>query len=168
MQSDRLTAHGGRGLMRGVSENVEYKLTDLQCAVNEYCENYRYPSMEKFLSGPAYDLFPTDPPGKLECSSEWPDTWPNSDYAGIYAILDSNAYILYIGKSSMNSSLGARLSSYCRYGPNKSCHLKYDGWTRKPRYIYTVGVPKATSFEAPALEEFLIKSMRPPDGMEGK
>lgn len=144
------------------------KFSDLVSAVSEYSARYRHPNLSEFSVGPAYDLYPKEDDTKMKCDLKWPDTWPNSDKAGIYAFLDRELNVVYIGKSSMNSFLGARLSSYCGYGEEKICELKHSTWTIQPRYVWTVGVADDLSFEAPALEEYLIMRLKPVDNVAGK
>lgn len=143
-------------------------LQDLVEAVNRYMERYRHPAMPKYTVGKLYDLCPNEVGSNKTCESSWPDTWPNCHDAGIYAILDIELNVLYIGKSSMQGSVGARLSSYFVYGDDRSCNFKHEPyWTSRPRFVWTVAVPESTRFEAPALEEYLIRELRPRDNTRG-
>ncbi|SFJ70209.1 hypothetical protein SAMN05216429_1051 [Marinobacter persicus] len=142
-------------------------LEDLKAKVDEYCSRYRHPEMASFSSGPLYDLFPEQESGVFRAEYRWNDTWPSNGKAGIYAFLDVDGHVVYIGKSSMKSSVSARLSSYCQYGPGKSCQLKQDQWKVQPRYVWIVGVPTETPFEAAALEEFLIREITTSDNVNG-
>src|SRR5690606_32393688 len=97
--------------------------------------------------------------------------WPLPSRAGVYAFLDQQKKILYVGKASFRNSLAARLSSYCRYesGRGSSCKLNHI-WKNSPRYIVIVAVPESSRFEAAALEEFLISKIQPIEnsvGIEG-
>lgn len=76
-------------------------LSELERAVLEYSTRYRHPELPKFSTGPAYDLYPKEENAALECELKWPDSWPNSDKAGVYAFLDRELNVVYIGKSSM-------------------------------------------------------------------
>lgn len=143
-------------------------LSDLINAVLEYSERYRHPGLPLYRLGPVYDLYPNEVKAATNCELGWPETWPNSDQAGVYAFLDGELNVIYVGKSSMNSFLGARLSSYCRYDEFRNCELKHSGWTVKPRYVWTAGMPEELAFEAPALEEYLIRKLQPTDNMAGK
>lgn len=67
-----------------------------------------------FTPAEIYALYPK------EGEYGWPQPWPIPDFAGIYAFLDSNKTIVYIGKASQ---MGARLSHYFRYGENGKCIL---------------------------------------------
>lgn len=142
-------------------------LDDLKAKVAEYCSRYRHPDMADFSSGPLYDLFPERESGAFRAEYRWNDTWPSNGKAGIYAFLDADGRVVYIGKSSMKSSVSARLSSYCQYGPSKTCKLKQDQWKVPPRYVWIVGVPTETPFEAAALEEFLIREISTSDNVNG-
>lgn len=79
--------------------------------------------------------------------------------------------LLYIGKVSMSNTFGGRFISYFSYAPDKkTCKVNHSGWTEMPRYVVTVAVPKEMSFEAPVLEEFMIKELKDclPDNKIGK
>lgn len=142
-------------------------LEDLKNKVAEYCANYRHPNLEDFTLGPLYDLFPDQKGGSLRAERQWNETWPSNGQAGIYAFFDGDGTLIYIGKSSMKSSVSARLNAYTSYGPEKRCKLKHDGWSVQPRYVFIVGVPRTTSFEAAALEEFLIREIPTSDNVNG-
>ncbi|WP_288367880.1 hypothetical protein [uncultured Marinobacter sp.] len=142
-------------------------LEDLKDIVAEYCANYRHPDLEDFTLGPLYDLFPGQAGGMLHAELKWNETWPSNGQAGVYAFLDGAGALVYIGKSSMKSSVSARLNAYASYGPDKSCKLKHDGWIDQPRYEFIIGVPRTTSFEAAALEEFLIREIPTSDNVNG-
>jgi hypothetical protein len=76
--------------------------------------------------------------------------------------------VLYVGKASMSNILAARLSSYFGYGKEKTCRVFHDNWKNKPRFVITVAVPDNLIFEAPSLEEFLIRELKPGDNMVGR
>lgn len=140
----------------------------LKQAVERYDAECRNPAMGQFSVGPLYDLFPEKGEGTESCEVSWPTMWPNCHDAGVYALLDEQLNVLYIGKASLRSSIGGRLSSYCAYRSDKTCRLKHDGyWTKTPRYAWSVAVPETTPFEAPALEEFLIRELQPSDNTAG-
>jgi hypothetical protein len=46
--------------------------------------------------------------------------------------------------------------------------LQHSGWSQPPRFFYAVAVPEQMPFEAPALEEFLIGRLQPPDNSVGR
>ncbi|RQW71178.1 GIY-YIG nuclease family protein [Halomonas sp. YLB-10] len=152
-------AHNWRLIQSANGISMLGTFDDLKAKVDEYCSCYRHPKMGDLSSGPLYDLFPEREGGALKAKCCWNDTWPSNGKAGIYAFLDDDGRVVYIGKSSMKSSVSARLNSYCQYGQNKKCKLKHDHWKVQPRYVWIVGVPNETSFEAAALEEFLIREI---------
>jgi excinuclease UvrABC nuclease subunit len=119
------------------------------------------------LSG-VYALFP-DEPQTVEAEGGWSDKWPQSDEAGVYLVFGGSGRLLYIGKASMNQSIGNRLSFY--FGSDrvdKTCTIVHEGrWKERPMYIATVAVPREMRFEAPALEEYLIASLGPCDNANG-
>lgn len=123
--------------------------------VKEYSSKYRHPSLPQFIVSELYDLFP-DP----SCSDllKWPHPYPQAENQGVYLIMSEQKSVLYIGKASMNNTLGSRISSYFSYTQDKkACQVKSLDWSEKPRFICTIAVPDKMSFEAPALEEYLIK-----------
>ena len=66
--------------------------------------------------------------------------------------------LLYIGKASMNRCLGERL--YERFGGGAAC-IPTEEWLQSARFVVTIAVPKTMPFEAPAVEEFLIRRLQP-------
>ena len=68
----------------------------------------------------------------------------------------------------MYNSFCYRLSAYFRYNrKTKKCKIKHSNWSEPPRYVLTVAVPTDMSFEAPALEEYLITKTQPKDNDRG-
>ena len=132
-------------------------LKEVISKVHEYAANYRESSLPDFEFSEIYDLFPENGV-KSPASMAWPDTYPFADRAGVYLVMSETLQVSYIGKASFGSSIGARLSAYFVYEQGgKGCFVKNrENWILDPRYIVTVAVPKDQSFEAPALEEFLI------------
>ena len=142
------------------------RLGDLLSAVREYDENYRSAKMGKLEISEPYDMAPEKGETRIPCDGKWPDMWPYASRAGIYAFIDKNLEVVYVGKASLRSTLGARVSSYCGYATDRSCQM-YHRWTSLPRYLVTVAVPEDTPFEAPALEEFLISKLQPNENSTG-
>jgi len=147
---------------------VSSTFAELKDAVSEYCEGYRNPKLEPFALGELYDLFPQQSNGKLQTSLGWNDTWPNNGKAGVYIFLDTDGKVLYIGKASMKRSVSARLSDYCTYDSDRRCKLVHSNWSATPKYVWIVGMPVSSPFEAPSLEEYLIRELDPPDNRNGK
>lgn len=144
---------------------------DLKSSLARYSAEFRHPSLRQLLVSGIYDLFPeTGTPTNVPAESKWPDPWPNAESAGVYAMLDENLFVRYVGKASMKSSIGRRLSSYFIYedrANNKRCKLSHpEGWLAHPRFV--VSVPVSLSFESPSIEEFLILQLLPPENLQGR
>lgn len=141
-------------------------LIDLEEALTWYIENFRKPGLPDLKLSDLYDLFPPSPDDSL--LTQWPAPWPNVNSAGVYFVFDANRLLVYIGKSSMNSSVGFRLSSYFGFDENWKCRLKHpQSWIGKPRYVTTIGMDPEFCFEAPALEEYLIARLPTTDNRAG-
>ena len=74
--------------------------------------------------------------------------------------------LIYVGKASMGNCLWNRLGAY--FGGRDECRVKHDAWKRPPQFVVTVAVPKSSTWEAPALEEFLIQRLDPIDNVRGR
>ncbi len=122
-------------------------------AVKAYQSKYRNPSLPEFEISDYYDL-----------KEDWPDTWPHAERAGCYVILGDNEEILWVGKASLRSAIGKRLSDHFGYGPNKEC-LPGGNWSAEPRRVISIAVHDAV--EAPSLEEYLIRELRPAENTIG-
>lgn len=146
-------------------------LEDLEASLARYSTEFRHPSQCQLVMSKIYDLFPeTGSLINVPVESKWPDPWPNAESPGIYAMLDEDLFVRYIGKASMKSSIGRRLSLYFIYedrAKNKRCKLSHpEGWLAFPRFV--VSVPVSLSFEAPSIEEFLILQLLPPENLQGR
>lgn len=141
-------------------------LENLLSAVRSYGQNYRNPRMHPFDVAEPYDMSPERDRASVICSAQWPEIWPHAGRAGIYAFLNEGLEVIYVGKASLRNSLGARISSYCGYGTHRECRF-YGEWKNLPRYVLVVAVPDETRFEAPALEEYLIRELQPSDNSTG-
>ena len=104
----------------------------------------------RFTPTVIYALYPKEEYG-------WPQPWPNPDSAGIYAFLDSNKTIVYIGKASQ---MGARLSHYFGYGENAKCILK-DKRIDDISYVQCYSCSQEEPYACLSLEEYLISEMNP-------
>lgn len=104
-----------------------------------------------FTPAEIYALYPKE--GKYG----WPQPWPIPDFAGIYAFLDSNKTIVYIGKASQ---MGARLSHYFRYGENGKCILM-DKRIGDISYVQCYSCSPEEPYACLSLEEYLISEMNP-------
>ncbi|MCZ6743984.1 MAG: GIY-YIG nuclease family protein [Alphaproteobacteria bacterium] len=136
------------------------KLLDkkIASALRDYERKYRGPGHGKLEVSKPYDL-----------KTDWPDRWYLAAEQGVYLIFDENKHLLYVGKASMESNLGARLSSYFQYDPNNrnKCitNPRHDWGADKPRYVQAIAVEEP--FEAPALEEYIISQLKPPANTRG-
>ena len=104
-----------------------------------------------------------------EVTSRWPEASPSGSRPGVYFIFGSGLRLLYVGKASMKSNIGARLSSHFKYdgSPARGC-LVVGNWSEQPRCIATVPLPDEMAYQAPALEEYLIAQLSPPVNVQGK
>ena len=80
-------------------------------------------------------------------------------------IFNESLELLYIGKASMNRSLGYRL--YDHFVGGRACAPRAD-WLLPARFVINIAVPKESPFEAPAIEEFLIRKLKPKSNATGK
>ena len=136
--------------------------------IDQYTQKYRSGSLPKLQVGDLLDLSPEQGNTKKQAKKNWENEWPNGDKAGVYIFFDNNLDVIYVGKASMNNTLSTRLYSYFRYNKKTgACKIKHNDWTTNPRYVLTVAVPTNMSFEAPAIEEYLICKMQPKDNTIG-
>lgn len=130
--------------------------------VENYCLSFRNGEMAPFNWSGIYDLFPErgDPHSSVE--HKWNDYWRHVEEAGVYAFLESDLSIFYIGKASMRNGLGYRLNSYCTYADKtkERCKLKKSWRESDVRYLVTIAMPQETRFEAAALEEYLLSKIK--------
>lgn len=135
--------------------------------VNEYQKKYRHEGSAKFEVNKPFDLFPGEADSSLVCDWGWDknEYWPHADEKGVYLIFDDNLILTYVGKASMNNTIGARL--YSHFGSGEVCNPRAN-WERRPRFLVTVKMPEGHGFEAPALEEFLIEKLHPDDNTAGR
>ena len=127
----------------------EPTLQDLSTALQELNQSFPRPGIPPLSLAEPYDL-----------QHDWPESWPNAEFAGVYAMLDDAKTLLYIKKSSFGAGIGARLGAWFGYGPNREASPKHEA-LKVVRYVVTLGVPKGHEFEAPAIEEFLIGRLHP-------
>jgi len=131
-------------------------------AISDYEQRFRRDDLDRLEVSGLYDLFPSNGGVPVPVAASWPnDQWPYAKRAGVYLIFDEKLDLLYVGKASLNSSIGDRLYTYFREGQDHGCRIRHEGWDRPPRYVTTIAVPENTRFEAPALEEFLITRLQP-------
>ena len=164
-------AYTGR-LLQPLGTNKENKMTGydkLLAEVEKFQASHRRSDSPRFDIEPPYDLFPQLGSTVIPYKFHWPTPWANADRKGAYALLDNEANVLYVGKASMGSCFAARFVAYFAYENDRSCKIKHPNcWSRTPRYVLTIAVPIETPWEAPGLEEFLIRKLQPPDNGTGR
>jgi len=139
--------------------------------VDTYCRAFRREGLSPLKVSDLYSLFPDevrDVPAPA--TMRWPDDdWPDADRKGVYVVFDMDLELLYVGKASHNNCIAGRLGDYFKYTTDgtRRCKLKHEDWTRKPQFVATIAVPAEMSFEAPALEEYLIQTLNPSDNTVG-
>lgn len=139
-------------------------LAQIRRCLDDYQENYRRPGLPPLEPRGMYALFPEEgQPDFVE--SHWNDPYPNADRKGVYLIFGKSGVLLYVGKASMGSTIGGRLGTY--FAGRQECRLLFTDWSERPTYIATIAVPPGMGFEASALEEFLIKTLKPCDNNLG-
>lgn len=142
---------------------------DVLNKLKDYQEKYRRLGLPPLEVSGLYSLFPeTEVTSPMEITMRWPDDWPNVDRQGVYVILGDDLDLLYVGKASMKSTLGTRLNFYFSSTEDKRCRVNHDNWKNSPRYVVTIAVPREMPFEAPAIEEFLIRELGPPENAKGR
>ncbi|HVM48392.1 MAG TPA: hypothetical protein VMU04_10210 [Candidatus Acidoferrum sp.] len=143
-------------------------LTDIAAALDYYKQHLRrhdLPPLEP-MSG-LQALFP-DLELAPEVTSKWPEGWPCGADPGVYFIFGTGVRLLYVGKASMGANIGSRLSTWFKETPGRGCRVVHSGWSEQPRFVAALRVPAGMAFEAPALEEFLIDRLSPPDNRNGR
>jgi len=135
-------------------------LAQVRRCLDEYQEKYRRPGLPALELRGMYALFPEEGLADF-VEARWNDQYPNADREGVYLIFGRTGMLLYVGKASMGASMGGRLGTY--FAGKNECRLLSTDWTERPTYVATIAVPEGMSFEAPALEEYLIRRLSPCD-----
>ena len=106
------------------------------------------------------------PDGRLseryDLHKQWNTTsFPNAANAGCYFIFGRDGTLLYVGKASLGSTVGRRLSTYFHWNTDDEVLAhSHDGWEdSQPSFVRTIPVLKA--YQAASLEEFLIDRLQP-------
>lgn len=147
---------------------------DVGDCLRAYHEKFRRTDLPELVISGIYVLTPPEEAGApLSIAGRWPDQWPNNGRQGVYLVFGKGYELLYVGKASAKSSMGARLSTYFQYNhTDRLCriveHTDWRSWSKDPKYVVTIAVPEDFSFEAPALEEYLIASLQPPDNKNAR
>lgn len=124
-------------------------------AVAAYDNTYRHPKLRRLEVSGLYDLGvgePTTVVAQFFWSNN--DPWPNHDRPGVYLIWDQAMDLRYVGRAT---KLGVRLHTRFKIGLEGSCVME-EGWKSKPRFVATIPVER--TFEAGALEEYLMAALR--------
>jgi len=110
---------------------------------------------------PRYGMEPCKVSEPYDLREDWEhNSWPNAAGPGVYVILSPSQEVLYVGKASCNHTIGQRLAAHFVAGPDGEAKCTHDWWG-EVRYVCTIGFPEGRAFEAPALEEYLIKELKP-------
>lgn len=133
-------------------------ITALKREVLTYHEQYRHPRLPPPDVSYCYSLGEPFLSQEQNPRKKWPAKWPNSDLPGVYAFFNANEELIYIGKAA---HLGARLSSYFRFGKDQSCEPT-GNWGLHGSPAILVSIALSEPFEAPGLEEYLIGKLSPP------
>lgn len=129
-------------------EEFEWGAATLESKVAEYCNRY--------CISPVFKI--SEP---LDVERDLTAQYPNSDSAGCYAIYTASDELLYIGKASNKHVMGFRLGAIWHLNADKTAYIPRGDWGgKKPQIIRTI--PVREPYEAPSLEEFLIRELRPP------
>jgi len=114
--------------------------------VKEYHDGYRHPRLLPLKMIELHTL-----------TSWW--KIPESRRPGCYAIFSEAGLLMYIGKASNGAYVGGRLAAHLR-------KLRAEWIPLAPGHVQIVEVDEA--FEAPSLEEFLIRELQPPLNDRGR
>ncbi len=132
-------------------------LGDLKKATKTFNEEYPRPNMGELKVSDLYDIV-----------NDWGKTYPSSKMPGVYVFLGDQEEVLYVGKASCKQCMGNRLGAHFCYAADKKRGQAKTRFFQDVRYIAVVPVPVGRAFEAPALEEFLVKQLQPPLNTQGK
>jgi hypothetical protein len=138
--------------------------------LGQYHKRYRNPELNPLKISNVYYLHPEIDKVPRETEEQWPNRWPYSDKPGVYLIFGLHMRLLYVGKTSMNNTIGSRLGDYFQYTKDgtKRCQKKHSGWVEEPMYVAIIPVDDEAAFEAAAIEEYLIKKLQPINNEKGK
>jgi len=139
---------------------------DVLKAIDSYKVKFRRPELPDLEFSKLLALFPEDY-GLNGATLTWIDPWPNGERQGVYFVFGQALKLLYIGKASMRRGIGSRLAQWFQFAPDRGCKVVHPGWSEMPRFIATLAVPVGMGFEAPAIEEYLITQLLPPDNGVG-
>lgn len=121
--------------------------TLLEEKVHEYCHRYRRSDLPPFIVHP------------LHTKENWNGTLASLKPGcyGIYRQHQDDGALAYIGKASLTATIGGRLANHFTYRRPK--------WLPAMAFVQMVEVSEP--FEAPSLEEWLIRELHPEHNSQG-
>jgi hypothetical protein len=134
---------------------METKRKDVESVIKEFNKKYPRPGLEPIAIKGEYDL-----------AIDWPQTYPSVKSAGVYIFLDGSDNLLYIGKASCKNTFGYRFGSYFKYGEDGKYRATHEYYANA-RKILPIPLPDGHEFEAGAIEEYLIRELKPPLNKQG-
>lgn len=133
---------------------AEPTLTDARREIDRYHSEFRNPK----LARPEV----CDP---FRLPEDWKQTYFGSGSAGVYLFLDAGDRVRYVGKSV---EMGSRMGAYLMNRDKSRDHHKWKDSDSFGEVRAIVFVKLENSFEAPALEDYLIGRLQPPINKLGK
>ncbi|WP_167760330.1 GIY-YIG nuclease family protein [Paraburkholderia pallida] len=85
-------------------------------------------------------------------------SFPNAAAAGVYFVFDRDDNLLYIGKAD---GLGARLGAHFGWNADRTAGRVKSANLDGAHAVRTIGLPGESSFEAAAIEAYLIRRLDP-------
>ena len=134
----------------------------LDALVDEINRCYTRPGLLLALHGPQ----------KLDAG--WRDGWMFSDKQGVYAFVDGNRHVLYVG--SAMQSFGLRFGNWWKRGPGGGpVFLDAAKYGQMPMFknlgpidgIVYIPLPESRAWESLSIERFLIERRNPPGNTHG-
>ena len=119
----------------------------LRDVVKFYSETYRNPHLPPFQVCEPHSM-----------TSWWGESWRQPNRAAMWFIRPVGKSFGW-GRASLTSDVGARLAAHDHQKPRRA-------WREQAAFVQFVSVPEA--FEAPSLEEYLIKELRPTGNILGR
>lgn len=126
------------------------QIEDVILAIDEMNARFPRPGLVLKVVGP-YDL-----------KSSFRHPYPNVGLAGVYVLTSADGTVLRIGKASCSRKLDERLADYFRRDIEPGVGIAKNAIFNDVRYVNTIGVPLDRAFEAPAIEEFLLRRIQAP------
>lgn len=127
-------------------------IRELQQAIDRFNTELPRPKIEKLILSEPIRVTDSERP------------YPNGGSPGVYVFFDEDLRVLYVGKATLTNNLGHRLGTHYFYGDGRPKCPKAEGVS----FLATIPVPAEQSFEAAALEEYLIIMLAPPRNAQGK